>query len=335
MSQRQPSQTKQPDLKNEPPTSTEPESPVQSPVPDGTCKTQESANTATRQRNTHSTGDSQAFRPFKPTLHPSVAAKTSIKVEKPLWVPSAGCQGYWSKTNAALAAVIEQTCPGLSSKPPHLALQSLTKFVHSFFAEEETSSSPPEMKKRTRNRGSPTPTSKRNLRKKLRELRREWRQRCNEPSEDTAELRHEFHQTHKRIKRLASQQKSSEKNERLMKEAFKFRSNPYKYGRKVFNQKVPKIHLFQQRKQRHSFQNVLLTPTVAIATALSVNCPHLLRQSLTSLRLRLRLMTSKRCSSRDETLQPLVQTASPTLCGNVASASIGRYTLSSAEFELS
>ena len=80
-------------------------------------------------------------------------------------------------------------------------------------------------------------------------------------------------------------------------------------------QKVPKIHLFQQRKQRHSFQNVLLTPTVAIATALSVNCPHLLRQSLTSLRLRLRLMTSKRCSSRDETLQPLVQTASPTLCG--------------------
>ena len=97
-------------------------------------------------------------------------------------------------------------------------------------------------------------------------------------------------------------------------------------------QKVPKIHLFQQKKQRHSFQNVLLTPTVAIATALSVNCPHLLRQSLTSLRLRLRLMTSKRCSSRDETLQPLVQTASPTLCGNVASASIGRYTLSSAEF---
>ena len=131
---------------NEPPTSTEPESPVQSPVPDGTCKTQESANTATRQRNTHSTGDSRAFRPFKPTLHPSVAAKTSIKVEKPLWVPSAGCQGYWSKTNAALAAVIEQTCPGLSSKPPHLALQSLTKIVHSFFAEEETSSSPPEMK---------------------------------------------------------------------------------------------------------------------------------------------------------------------------------------------
>ena len=122
---------------------------MQSPVPDGTCKTQESANTATRQRNTHSIGDSQAFRPFKPTLHPSVAAKTSIKVEKPLWVPSGGCKGYWSKTNAALAAVIEQTCPGLSSKPPHLALQSLTKIVHSFFAEEETSSSPPEMKKRT------------------------------------------------------------------------------------------------------------------------------------------------------------------------------------------
>ena len=51
-----------------------------------------------------------------------------------------------------------------------------------------------------------------------------------------------------------------------------------------------------------------------------------------SLRLRLRLMTTKRCSSRDETLRPLVQTASPTLCGNVASASISRYTLSSAEF---
>ena len=93
------------------------------------------------------------------------------------------------------------------------------------------------MKKRTRNRGSHTPTSMRNLRKKLRELRREWRQRCNEPSENTAELRHEFHQTHKRIKRLASQQKSSEKNERLMREAFTFRSNPYKYGRKVFNSK--------------------------------------------------------------------------------------------------
>ena len=49
---------------NEPPTSTEPESPLQSPVPDGTCKTQESPITATRQRNTHSTGNSQAFRPF-------------------------------------------------------------------------------------------------------------------------------------------------------------------------------------------------------------------------------------------------------------------------------
>ena len=42
--------------------------------------------------------------------------------------------------------------------------------------------------------------------------------------------------------------------------------------------------------------------------------------------------TTTTTSSRDETLRPLVQTASPTRCGNVASASIGRYTLSSAEF---
>ena len=255
-----------------------------------------------------------------------------MKVEKPLWVPSAGCKGYWSKTNAALAAVIEQTCPGLSSKPPHLALQSLTKIVHSFFAEEETSSSPPEMKKCTRNRGSHTPTSMRNLRKKLRELRREWRQRCNEPSEDTVELRHEFHQTHKRIKRLASQLKSSEKNERLMKEAFKFRSNPYKYGRKVFNSKSTENPSFSAEEAEAFFPERFADTDRSYCYSPFSELPPPPSPELTSLRLRLRLMTSKRCSSRDETLRPLVQTASPTRCGNVASASIGRYTLSSAEF---
>ena len=59
----------------------------------------------------------------------------------------------------------------------------------------------------------------------------------HEPREGTAELRHEFHQTYKRIKRLARQQNIFEKNQRLMKEAFKFRSNSFKYGRKVFSSK--------------------------------------------------------------------------------------------------
>ena len=86
--------------------------------------------------------------------------------------------------------------------------------------------------------------------------------------------------------------------------------------------------LFQQRKQRPSFQNVLLTQTVAIATALSVNCLHVLLQSLTSLLLRPRLMNTKKCSFRDEIHRLLVPTVSPTLCGNVVSVFISCYILS-------
>ena len=150
----------------------------------------------------------------------------------------------------------------------------------------------------------------RNLRKKLGELRRERRKRYNEPPKDTPELRHDFHQTHQRTKWLAHQQKTFQKKQRLMKEAFKFPSNPFKYRRKVFSSKSTATPTFSAGEQRPSFQNVSLTQTAAIATAPSVNSLHLRLQSLTSLLLRLRLMNTKKCSFRGEILPLLVPTAS-------------------------
>ena len=126
---------------------------------------------------------------------------------------------------------------------------------------------------------------------------------------------------------LHAKQKSSEKNERTMKEAFKFRSNPYKYGRKVFNSKSTENPSFSAEEAEAFFPERFADTDRSYCYSPFSEFPQLLRQSFTSLRLRLHLMTTKRCSSRDETLRPLVETASPTLCGNVASASISRYTL--------
>ena len=178
-------------------------------------------------------------------------------MKKPLWVPSAGHKVYWEKTNSAPEAVIEQTCPGLSAQPPDLATDTLAKLIYSFFEDKPASKSHAETKKKHK---QSTPAALSTLRKKLRDLRCQWRSRRKEPSESTAELRQEFHQTHKQIKRVTRQHKSFNQSQRLVNELSKFRSDPYKYGRKVFSSKSSEAPTFTKEEAETFFPDRFSDP---------------------------------------------------------------------------
>ncbi len=197
------------------------------------CQTEESAPIpATSQRNPHSARDSTA-NPFGPTLPTSEV--TNFAIEEPLQLPSAGCRHYWDQSNAALGAIIRTEFYNLRTMPPQEALHQLEKLVYSFFYSkrqktEDPNPHPPSRKKINS-------TTIKNVRKQLRSLRKEWRQQRLDPTKDTTTLRREFHQTHKRLKRLRAQQRSLEFAQKQIKELRAFRANPYKYGRRIFNNK--------------------------------------------------------------------------------------------------
>ena len=103
-------------------------------VIDQASQTPESAPTSattTSPLHQHSAGGSEALQ-FCPTLGQDEAAISSVRVNEPIRVPSSGCKGYWTNANAALEAVIEQSCPGLRSsplnKPCGNSVQSSTTF---------------------------------------------------------------------------------------------------------------------------------------------------------------------------------------------------------------
>ena len=140
----------------------------------------ESAPTsATSPLHQHSAGGSEALQ-FGPTLGQDEASRSSVQVNEPFRVPSSGCKGYWTNTNAALEAVIEQSCLGLCSSPPEQALRQLCAVIYNFFSQPV----PPHRSGTTRQPTSNS-TTLRTLRKKLRDLRREWRQRSGEPAAQT------------------------------------------------------------------------------------------------------------------------------------------------------
>ena len=102
---------------------------------DQASQTPESAPTsATSPLHQHSAGGSEALQ-FGPTLGQDEASRSSVQVNEPIRVPSSGCKGYWTNTNAALEAVIEQSCLGLCSSPPEQALRQLCAVIYNFFSQ--------------------------------------------------------------------------------------------------------------------------------------------------------------------------------------------------------
>ena len=104
-------------------------------INDQASQTPESAPTsATGPLHQHSAGGSEVLQ-FGPTLGQDEASRSSVRVNEPIRVPSSGCKGYWTNTNAALEAVIEQSCLGLCSSPPEQALRQLCEVIYNFFSQ--------------------------------------------------------------------------------------------------------------------------------------------------------------------------------------------------------
>ena len=89
---------------------------------------------ATSPLHQHSAGGSEALQ-FGPTLGQDEAARSSVRVNEPIRVPSSGCKGYWTNANAALEAVIKLSCLGLCSSPPEQALRQLCAVICNFFSQ--------------------------------------------------------------------------------------------------------------------------------------------------------------------------------------------------------
>ena len=190
-------------------------------------------------------GDSEALPPFGPTLDQSEAARTNVHLQQSIQVPSAGCKGYWTCTDTALEVVIEQHCLGVSKLPPELALQQLCNTIQLFFSNPTETLKQDQQSRHQQSRhqqshhqqSNQKPSTLRTLRKKHRHLHCEWRKRSGEPPEETASLRHEFHQTHKQIKRVTRQRSTIKNNRNFVKELAKFRKDPFKYGRTALGTK--------------------------------------------------------------------------------------------------
>ena len=275
------------------------------------CQTEESASTqATGPRKPHSAGDSKA-KPFGPTL--SNSEVSNFAIEEPLRLPSAGCRQYWVRSNAALSAIIRTELYYMRSMPPQKAMQQLEKFVHSFFFSTDFEENQPQQPSRKKT----TPTTIRSVRKKLRSLRKEWRQQ--QPTTDTIKLRREFHQMHKRLKRLRAQQRSLESTRKQTEELRAFRADPYKYGRRLFKNKSTDSPTFSAATAENYFADLFADENREKSySRLDDLPPHLklacfFRQPHHQLSL-----NSRTCSKHAAMLLPLGQTASQTSFGNAA-----------------
>ena len=131
--------------------------------------------------------------------------------------------------------MLQQECPGFDQLPPLEALSQLENSILLFFNNDRTETPTTDTKSNTKK--DRDPQSVRNLRKRLRALRKEWRRRASEPPSETAELRAEFHAVHKIIKRVSRQQNRINQDRRKLKETTKFRADPFKYGKQIFRPK--------------------------------------------------------------------------------------------------
>ena len=131
--------------------------------------------------------------------------------------------------------MLQQECPGFDQLPPLEALSQLENSILLFFNDDRTETPTTDTKSNTKK--DRDPQSVRNLRKRLRALRKEWRRRASETPSETAELRAEFHAVHKIIKRVSRQQNRINQDRRKLKETTKFRADPFKYGKQIFRPK--------------------------------------------------------------------------------------------------
>ena len=161
------------------------------------------------------------------------------------------------------------------------------------------------------------------LRQKLRSLGSEWRGRSSEPAAATADLRSEFHAVHKRIKQISRQQGRLTKARLQHKESTSFRSDPFKYGRRIFRPQTTTKPDFDANEAMKYFRSVLCTQTLGenfSTNLMNISANHNRRISLHQL-VRLRLLNLAQLYDLDETLPRPVRTALRTPFGNDARTS--------------
>ena len=109
-------------------------------------------------------------------------------------------------------------------------LSVLVEAIRFYFPSSQTGN-----RQATNNKAENRACQLKHLRKRKRQLRREWRHRCDEPTENMATLRSGFHAVHKRIKRLSAQLASIEKDACRSENMRRFRADPFSFGKTFFS----------------------------------------------------------------------------------------------------
>ena len=87
------------------------------------CQTQQSAGQATSPRTPHSASDCSAeIFQHRPTQNLKEASAEQFHLRERLVFPPASNKQFWSSTDSALDAVLQQECPGFDQLPPLEAL---------------------------------------------------------------------------------------------------------------------------------------------------------------------------------------------------------------------
>lgn len=203
------------------------------------CKTTESASPhpATGPQTPHSArGSDDNFTATEtvglthsPSFTPANLEHTDYERQKRLCLPPANATRTWMQADETIDLSLKQACPAFNKLSPDNMLSTLTDAIRFFFPEQKLSN------QERKQEGAQHKL--RHLRQRKRKLRREWRNRRNEPPQATATLRSEFHAVHRRIKRLSAHMQSADAERDRWKQNRAFRADPFQYGKKFFDQK--------------------------------------------------------------------------------------------------
>ena len=169
-----------------------------------------------------------------------------------LHLPSAGSdlgKHQWNKLNGVVQKEVPHLFPGgIAQSALNNVVDKQTAFIRSLFPVAEISShSPP---KRSRSVVAPS------LRRRLRDLRRQWRHRGDLSDQSTESLRQEYHVICRQIKRQSRLRNLQRDQLAKAKHIQNFRDNPYAYSKKLFSSNSNISPAFTQATAEEHFTKV-------------------------------------------------------------------------------
>ena len=204
------------------------------------CKTPEPAisTPATGQHSPHSTGGSDhcsvGASPVVENTHSPAAPPENLEESYSflprLQIPPANAAKLWAQADETIDLCLKQSHPSFNKLPADEMLSVLTEAIRFYFPSSQTAG-----RHLNNNKTESRADQLKHLRKRKRQLRREWRNRCMEPTESTAALRSEFHAVHKRIKRLSAQLAKVENEACRTENMRRFRADPFTFGKNFFS----------------------------------------------------------------------------------------------------